>query len=112
VPSKRRTHGAPARSPEQRLRALAKANEVRSSRAQLKRDLAAGVVELARVLANPPACARTARVVELLVAVHGIGPARANRALVHRRHKNNRRPQQPPTSRTDRPAPTLKRSRA
>ena len=83
MPSKWRTHGAPARSPEQRLRALAKANEVRSSRAQLKRDLAAGVVELARVLANPPACARTARVVELLVAVHGIGPARANRALVH-----------------------------
>ena len=74
---------APARSPEQRLHALAKANQVRSARAQLKRDLAAGTVELARILANPPAYAQTARVLELLIAVPGIGPARAGRALAH-----------------------------
>jgi hypothetical protein len=78
-----RRPSAPPRSAEQRLRALAKANQVRSARAQLKRDLAASSVELARILADPPPCAQTARVRELLVAVPGIGPARASRALFH-----------------------------
>jgi hypothetical protein len=72
---------APGRSPEQRLRALAKANEVRLARAQLKRELAAGKIELAQVLSDPPACARTARVRELLLAVPKIGPARVERVL-------------------------------
>ena len=83
VASDERSPSAPARSPEQRLHALAKANQVRSARAQLKRDLAANSVELTRILADPPPCAHTARVRELLVAVPGIGPARASRALSH-----------------------------
>ncbi len=69
------------RSPEQRLRALAKANEVRVARARLKQDVAAGRIELARVLADPPACALTAKVRALLLVVPRIGPARADRAL-------------------------------
>jgi hypothetical protein len=73
----------PTRSPEQRLRALARANEVRRARAQLKRDLAAGRVALAEVLAEPPACAQTAKARDLLLAVPGIGPAKADRALTH-----------------------------
>ena len=74
---------APGRSPEQRLRALDKANEVRCSRAQLKRELAAGTIELAQVLTDPPPCAQTAKLRELLLAVSGFGPARVHRALAH-----------------------------
>jgi hypothetical protein len=63
------------------LRALAKANEVRVARAQLKRELAAGRIELARLVAEPPACVQTAKVRELLLAVPRIGPVGADRAL-------------------------------
>jgi hypothetical protein len=70
-----------ARSPEQRLRALATANQVRRARAQLKRDLAGGTLALTDVLADPPPCAHTARVGGLLLAAPGIGPAGAGRAL-------------------------------
>jgi S13-like protein len=66
---------------EQRLGALAKANEVRSARAHLKRDLAAGRVDLGRVLSDPPVCAQTAMVRDLLLAVKKVGPARVNRAF-------------------------------
>jgi hypothetical protein len=68
-------------SPEQRLRALAKANEVRVARARLKRAVAAGRIELARLVADPPSCVRTAKVRELLLVVPRIGPARADRLL-------------------------------
>ncbi len=66
---------------EQRLRALAQANGVRQARAQLKRDLAAGRIALAQVLAEPPAHAQTAMLHELLLAVPKIGPARMQRTL-------------------------------
>jgi S13-like H2TH domain len=79
----RRTTGARARSPEQRERALAKANEVRLARARLKRDLTAGRIELARVLNDPPPCAQTAKLRDLLLAVPKIGPARVTRTLAH-----------------------------
>jgi hypothetical protein len=79
----RRTVSVPARSLEQRERALAKANEVRLARARLKLDLAAGRIELASVLSDPPPCAQTAKLRDLLLAVPRIGPARVNRALAH-----------------------------
>ncbi len=66
---------------EQRFGALAKANEVRSARAHLKRELAAGRIDLVGVLNDPPACAETAMVRDLLLAVRKIGPARVNRAF-------------------------------
>lgn len=81
--SEKRRSETPARSPEQRLRALAIANEVRTGRAQLKRDIAAGTVALVDILASPPGCAHTARVAELLLAVPGVGPARVRRMLAH-----------------------------
>jgi len=56
---------APGRSREQRLRVLQQANETRSARAQLKRDLASGRIELARILARPPEFAKTAKVLDL-----------------------------------------------
>jgi hypothetical protein len=62
-------------------RALAKANQVRVARARPKREVAAGRIELARVVAEPPACAQTAKVRELLLVVLRIGPARADRLL-------------------------------
>ena len=76
-----RTSTTPVGSNEQRLRALAKANEVRRQRARLKRELAAGQLEFAGVLCDPPAYAQTAIVRDLLLALPKVGPARANRAL-------------------------------
>jgi len=71
----------PGRSREQRLRALEHANEVRSARAKLKQDLAAGEIELAQILACPPACMRTARVRDLLLVLPQIGSVKAGRIL-------------------------------
>jgi hypothetical protein len=71
----------PARSLQQRLGALAKANEVRVARARLKRDLASGAITLTQVLRDPPACARTARLRELLLACPKFGPSKVERVL-------------------------------
>jgi hypothetical protein len=51
-----------------------------SARAKLKRDLAAGEIELAQI-ACPPACARTARVRDLLLVLPQIGSVKAGRIL-------------------------------
>jgi hypothetical protein len=75
--------GVAPRSHEQQLRALAKANEVRLARAQLKRELSTGAVELAQLLAGPPPCAETAKLRDLLLAVPRMGPAKVQRALTH-----------------------------
>ncbi len=74
---------APGRSPEQRLEALRRANEIRSGRARLKRELAAGSVRIEQILAQPPECAQTAKVHELLLALPKFGPARVARLLAH-----------------------------
>jgi len=47
------------RAREQHLRALQHANEVRSERAKLKKNLAAGTIQLAQILSQPPPYART-----------------------------------------------------
>ncbi len=73
--------GAPGRSREQRLRALQQANEVRTARAKLKKQLASGKIELVQILADPPACVRTARVRDVLLVVPKIGSVRAGRIL-------------------------------
>jgi transposase len=72
---------APGRSREQRLRALRLANEIRSARAQLKKELASGKIELAQILAQPPEYVRTARVRDLLLALPKIGSVKAGRIL-------------------------------
>jgi hypothetical protein len=66
---------------EQRRRALQQANQIRSERARLKKDLATGEVGLTEILARPPACVRTARVRDLLVALPKIGSIKAGRIL-------------------------------
>lgn len=70
-----------ARSSDQRLQALRKANEIRVGRSQLKKDLAAGRVQIADVLARPPVCAETERVSVLLLAVPKHGSSRVFRLL-------------------------------
>lgn len=66
---------------EQRVRALGRANQVRTARATLKNELATGRARIEDVLTHPPAFATTAKVSDLLLAVPGFGPARATRAL-------------------------------
>src|SRR6266852_2274176 len=72
---------APAKTLDQRLRALRHANEICSRRAALKKELASGRVRIEDVLAQPPDCAKTAKVQDLLLAVPKVGPARAARFL-------------------------------
>jgi hypothetical protein len=57
------------------------ANEIRSARAKLKKDLASGKIELAQILAQPPECVRTARVRDVIVALPRIGSVKAGRIL-------------------------------
>jgi hypothetical protein len=73
--------GVASRSREQRLRALEQANQVRSARATLKQELASGKLELAQIVADPPACVSTARVRDLLLVLPKIGAVRAGRVL-------------------------------
>ena len=73
----------PGRSREQRLKALAKANDVRIARARLKQDLSGGRARIDQILAQPPECAQTAKVSELLLALPKFGPARVARLLSH-----------------------------
>jgi hypothetical protein len=75
--------GVLGRSREQRLRALQQANDVRTARAELKKELAAGKIELVQILADPPPCVRTARVRDLLLVLPKIGSVRAARILAH-----------------------------
>jgi predicted flap endonuclease-1-like 5' DNA nuclease len=71
----------PARSAEQRRAALAGANGVRTQRAQLKADLKRGEVSIAALIAEPPQYLASARVADLLRALRGYGPVKADRLL-------------------------------
>ena len=82
--------GVPGRSREQRLRALEQANEVRTARAKLKKELASGKIELVQILADPPACVRTARIRDVLLVVPKIGSVRAGRILTQCRIAHSR----------------------
>ena len=75
------TASVAGRSREQHLRALQHANEVRSARAKLKKDLAAGTIQLAQILSQPPPYVRTARVRDLLLVLPKIGSVKAGRIL-------------------------------
>ena len=60
---------APERSLVQRMEALQRANNIRSRRAQLKRDLKAGRQPIHELLLEPPDYLETAKVFDLLLAV-------------------------------------------
>ena len=71
----------PARSFAQQMDALRRANEIRSARAVLKRDLKAGRVQIHGVLLDPPEYLQNAKVSELLLAVPKYGRVKVNRLL-------------------------------
>ena len=72
---------APERSLNQRMDALQKANEIRTRRAQLKRDLKAGRVSIHALLLEPPDYLETAKVLDMLLHVPKYGRVKANRVL-------------------------------
>jgi hypothetical protein len=72
---------APERSLTQRLDALERANEVRTRRAQLKRNLKAGRESIHALLLDPPAYIETAKVFDMLLAVPKYGRVKVNKVL-------------------------------
>ena len=72
---------APERSLVQRMEALQRANDVRSRRAQLKRDLKAGRQPIHQLLLQPPGYLETAKVFDLLLAVPKYGRVKVNKIL-------------------------------
>jgi hypothetical protein len=71
----------PERSLDQRIDALSRANEVRTLRAQLKRDLKAGRVSIGALLLDPPPCMESAKVFDVLLAVPKVGRVKATKIL-------------------------------
>jgi hypothetical protein len=72
---------APMRSLDQRMDALRRANEIRVRRAQLKKDLKSGIVQIEQILRNPPSYVETAKVFDMLMAVPKFGRVKAARFL-------------------------------
>ncbi len=64
-----------------RMEALRLANEIRSARATLKSNLKAGRISLRDVLREPPRCAETAKVIDMLLAVPKYGRVKADKLL-------------------------------
>jgi hypothetical protein len=73
----------PERSLAQRMDALQRANEIRTERARLKRELKAGRTKIHALLLDPPEYLETAKVFDLLLAVPKYGRVKVNRILTH-----------------------------
>ncbi len=80
-PPKSSVGAAPERSLTQRMDALKRANEIRTQRASLKRDLKAGRRQIQGLLLDPPEYLLTAKVFDLLLAVPKYGRVKVNRIL-------------------------------
>jgi hypothetical protein len=63
------------------MRALRRANEIRTKRAQLKRDLKAGKVKVEQLLLDPPEWVESAKAFDMLLAVPKYGRVKANKVL-------------------------------
>ena len=63
------------------MKALRKANDIRSRRAQLKRDLKAGKTKVETLLLDPPDYVLSAKTFDMLLAVPKLGRVKANRIL-------------------------------
>ena len=82
APSVETTSAAvPERTHDQRMKALRRANEIRSSRAQLKRDLKAGKVKIEKLLLDPPEYVLSAKAFDMILAVPKYGRVKANKIL-------------------------------
>ena len=80
-PTKHSAGAAPERSLTQRMDALQRANEIRTRRASLKRELKAGRTQIHGLLLDPPEYLQTAKVFDLLLAVPKYGRVKVNRIL-------------------------------
>jgi S13-like H2TH domain len=72
---------APERSLTQRMDALQRANDIRTRRAQLKRDLKGGRTSIYQLLTEPPEYLETAKVFDMLLAVPKYGRVKVNKVL-------------------------------
>jgi hypothetical protein len=72
---------APERSLQQRMDALQRANQIRTRRAQLKRDLKSGRRSIHDLLLDPPDYVETAKVFDMLLAVPKYGRVKVNKVL-------------------------------
>jgi hypothetical protein len=72
---------APERSITQRMEALERANEIRTKRAQLKRDLKAGHASIYAAADGPARLIETAKVFDMLLAVPKFGRVKVNKVL-------------------------------
>jgi hypothetical protein len=73
------------RSKAQRMTALRHANEIRIRRAQIKKDVKARRLNVAALIASPPADLETMKVFPLLLAAPKIGRVKANKILTMHR---------------------------
>lgn len=80
-PSPTTSAAVPTRTRDQRLRALEAANEIRTRRARLKKDLKGGRVQIERLLLDPPEYVSSAKVFDLMLAVPKYGRVKVNRIL-------------------------------
>lgn len=80
-PSQTSNPAIPARSHDQRMRALEAANQIRTRRARLKKDLKAGKVGIESLLLDPPEYLGSAKVFDLMLAVPKYGRVKTNRIL-------------------------------
>jgi hypothetical protein len=63
------------------MRALRRANEIRTKRAQLKRNLKAGKMKIETLLFDPPDYVLSAKAFDMILAVPKYGRVKANRIL-------------------------------
>ena len=63
------------------MRALEMANEIRTQRAKLKKDLKAGKVKIDVLLLDPPEWLGSAKVFDIILAVPKYGRVKVNRIL-------------------------------
>jgi hypothetical protein len=68
-------------APPQHIRALARANQVRLARAELKREVAFGKVDVARVILYCPWEVESMAVSDLLISQHRWGETRCHKLL-------------------------------
>ena len=76
-----RPAAAPPRTLSQRMDALQRANEIRSRRAQLKRDLKAGRANVRDIIGSPPDWVETMKLFDLLLALPKFGRVKTSKEL-------------------------------
>ncbi len=63
------------------MRALQRANEIRSARAKIKRDLKSGRITVDKLLLDPPDAVLSAKALDVILAVPKYGRVKANKIL-------------------------------